>query len=418
MKSILNIPLLLFFLLCTIDLNARTILVHPGNGLPITNAIKNAFPGDTLLVQSGIYSEPTIHVNKPLFIIGQGYPKIDGKKKNEIMVIESDHVYVEALHFIHSGRSGYNDIAALRLLNCGNATIIHNKFDDTFFGIYAQHAYHSRISHNKFISSGTDEINSANGIHCWKSDSLIIEHNDITGHRDGIYFEFVTRTTIRNNYSHQNVRYGLHFMFSHNNLFYQNIFSQNGSGVAVMYSHGVRMINNVFRENQGTASYGILMKDISDSKVQGNYFSSNTTSIYMEGSSRIDISSNHFMNNGWAMKIQASCNDNVISKNDFSGNTFDVGTNGTMVLNTFDGNYWDRYEGYDLNRNGVGDIPYRPVSLYSMIVERNPTSLMLFRSFLVGLMDRAEKIIPSFTPEQLMDHNPSMKPLLKKMMNP
>jgi nitrous oxidase accessory protein len=27
-------------------------------------------------------------------------------------------------------------------------------------------------------------------------------------------------------------------------------------------------------------------------------------------------------------------------------------------------NYWDKYEGYDLDKNKIGDIPYHPLSLY------------------------------------------------------
>ncbi len=84
----------------------------------------------------------------------------------------------------------------------------------------------------------------------------------------------------------------------------------------------------------------------------------------------------YFDNNGWALKVQASCSDNTITKNNFLGNSFDVATNGTLVLNTFNSNYWDKYEGYDLNHDGVGDVPYRPVSVYAMIAERNPVTMM------------------------------------------
>ena len=81
------------------------------------------------------------------------------------------------------------------------------------------------------------------------------------------------------------------------------------------------------------------------------------------------------------------------------------------MLNHFKNNYWDKYEGYDLNRNGIGDVPYRPVSMYSMIVEQNGAALMLYRSFMVTLLDKAEKVIPSITPENLIDNDPMMKPL-------
>ena len=111
------------------------------------------------------------------------------------------------------------------------------------------------------------------------------------------------------------------------------------------------------------------------------------------------------------MKVQASCQDNVITNNNFLSNTFDVGTNGSLVLNSFDHNYWDKYEGYDLNKDNTGDIPYRPVSLYSMIVEKNPSAMMLFRSFMTTLLDKSEKILPTLTPENLKDKYPLMKPL-------
>jgi nitrous oxidase accessory protein len=89
-------------------------------------------------------------------------------------------------------------------------------------------------------------------------------------------------------------------------------------------------------------------------------------------------------------------------------NTFDVATNGSLVLNHFSDNYWDKYEGYDLDRDGIGDVPYHPVSMYSMLVEQNANSLMLLRSFMVTLLDKAEKAIPSITPETLRDEKPRM----------
>ena len=95
----------------------------------------------------------------------------------------------------------------------------------------------------------------------------------------------------------------------------------------------------------------------------------------------------------------------------FIGNTFDIATNGSLVLNTFNGNYWDKYEGYDLNRDNIGDVPYHPVSMYSMIIDSNPAALMLFRSLIVSLLDKSEKILPGITPENLKDDRPLMKQL-------
>ena len=131
----------------------------------------------------------------------------------------------------------------------------------------------------------------------------------------------------------------------------------------------------------------------------------------MEGASRVTIIKNVFESNGWAIKVQASCMEVTVTRNNFLGNTFDVGTNGTLVLNSFNGNYWDKYEGYDLNRDKVGDIPYRPISMYSMIIEQNPPTMILYRSIMVSLLDKSEKLLPSLTPENLKDEIPCMKQL-------
>ena len=170
------------------------------------------------------------------------------------------------------------------------------------------------------------------------------------------------------------------------------------------------MYNNTFEQNWGSDSYGMLLKDIRDSEVIGNAFIRNTIGIHLEGVSRTIFDKNNFFENGYAIRLQASCDDNTCRRNKFSSNTFDLATNGTMVLNTLEANYWDKYQGYDLNKDGIGDIPFRPVNLYAMIVERIPSAVLLWRSFLVSLIDRAEKVLPVATPESLKDNSPTMKP--------
>jgi len=150
--------------------------------------------------------------------------------------------------------------------------------------------------------------------------------------------------------------------------------------VAVMFSKYVTMENNYFEENWGGGSYGLLLKEISNSSIENNRFVKNTTGIFMEGVSRVQLERNVFKSNGWAMKIQASCMEVNVFKNNFLSDTFDVGTNGSLVLNKFNNNYWDKYEGYDLDKDKLGDVPYRPVSMYAMIIEQNPPAMILFRS--------------------------------------
>jgi len=407
-----NTLLLIIVLLLTNTVFAKTITVGKLYGVAtIKKALELANNGDTISITAGVYREKGLVIKKQVVLTGINYPVIDGEHQYEVIAIRADAVVVEGLKVINSGISSMDDFAGIKIYNSKNVIIRNNILTNTFFGIYAQLGKHCTIENNQLIGSSKNEQQSGNGIHCWKSDSMLIKNNQVRGHRDGIYFEFVTNSIISKNRSEKNLRYGLHFMFSNNDCYLDNQFRNNGAGVAVMFSHHVTMLNNLFTQNWGDAAYGILLKEISDSKIEKNQFIENTVALFLEGANRIDIQKNSFKSNGWAMKIQASCMDINVSTNNFLSNTFDVGTNGSLVLNKFRLNYWDKYEGYDLDRNNKGDIPYRPVSMYAVIVERNPTAMILFRSFMTALFDKTEKLIPSLTPENLKDDFPLMKPL-------
>jgi len=389
-------------------------IIHVGKQQPVQSiqqAIAIAVKGDTVMVDAGTYHEKNLVINKTIFLIGINHPVLDGDHQYEVVSIKADAVVVDGFTVIHSGVSSIEDFAGIKIYNRRDVIIRNNILEDTFFGIYSQYGTNCTIEKNTLTAYSKQEQESGNGIHCWKSDSMRIIANTISGHRDGIYFEFVTNSVIWRNTSFNNLRYGLHFMFSNNDAYITNIFKNNGAGVAVMFSNHVKMFHNFFEENWGDAAYGLLLKEISDSYISNNRFTKNTTGIHAEGASRITMEKNVFENNGWALKIQASCMDIVLTANNFMSNTFDVGTNGSLVLNTFNNNYWDKYDGYDLNKDKIGDVPYRPVSMYSMIIEQNPPAMMLFRSFMTALLDKTEKIIPTLTPENLKDDHPLMKPL-------
>jgi nitrous oxidase accessory protein len=376
----------------------------------IKQAIAKANPNDTIIVKPGLYREGNIILEKPLTLIGEGLPTLDGENKFEILTIHANEASIIGFKFVNTGVASMTDIAGIKIIESEEIKILNNEFQNTFFGIHISNSFCILIEGNTLTSTVETENQIGNGIHLWKCEQVIINNNQVTGHRDGIYFEFVTHSLVSNNRSEGNIRYGLHFMFSHNDEYRGNSFINNGAGVAVMYTINVKMIDNHFEQNWGSSSYGLLLKDIRDSEVKNNSFIKNSIGIYMEGSSRINFSENIFNQNGWAIKLQASCDDNVFTKNNFTANTFDISTNGTLVLNTINNNYWDKYEGYDLKKDGTGDVPHRPVNLFASIVERIPPAMMLWRSFLVTLMDKAEKVVPAITPENLKDDFPNMKP--------
>jgi len=403
---------MLFMVIGACYAGAKTIHVGKSKDVAsVQQAINTARDGDTVLVYPGLYKEKNIVIRRSIVLKGLDYPVLDGEHKYAVLSIKAKNATVQGFKIQHTGRSEIRDLGGIMIYDSYLVSVLNNILDDNNFGVYVQNSRRCMIRGNSITAYGKDEVQSGNGIHCWRSDSLSITGNKISGHRDGLYFEFLKNSTIRGNVSTGNIRYGIHFMFSNNNTYIGNTFQHNGSGVAVMYSKMIQMHNNRFLDNWGDATYGILLKDISDSEITGNRFIKNTVGVHMEGCNRIKLRQNVFKNNGWAVKIQASCENNDFTRNNFIGNTFDIATNGYLVLNTFNGNYWDKYEGYDLQKDHVGDIPYHPVSLYSMIIDSNPAALMLFRSLIVTLLDKTEKILPGITPEQLKDDKPLMKQL-------
>lgn len=387
------------------------LIVRPDGETPIHHAIQHAKPGDTLILKPGVYRESPIIVDKSLTIIGTTDAILDGEAEHEIMTVTADNVTIRNLTFQHVGVSFIDDNAGLKLDGVSGCVIEHNRFENTFFGIYLAKAESCRIAGNTLQSDAIREVNSGNGIHLWYCKNIDIEDNHISGHRDGIYFEFVEETTISDNASEGNLRYGLHFMFSHNCTYADNVFRDNGAGVAVMFTKEVEMSRNRFERNWGPASYGILLKEITDSRIYGNVFVENTIGLYAEGCNRLTIDGNDFERNGWAIKMMSSSMDNAVTGNNFLANTFDVSTNSRQNFNTFEGNYWSGYTGYDLNKDGVGDVPFRPVRLFSLVVEKQPPALILLRSVFIDLLDVAERMIPMLTPETLIDEHPRMEPI-------
>ena len=400
----------LLVVLATAQADTPSTAVQVGGAGTLAAAIAAAAPHDTLHVAPGVYREPTVVVDRPLTIIGEGGAVLDGEGERALMVIRADSVTIRGLHFRDTGRSFSDDRAALTVDKARFCRIEDNRFDDTFFGIYLANAGDCVVAGNQLTTSAERETLAGNGIHLWYSARIQIRDNRIRGHRDGIYFEFVEDAEVNHNDSAQNLRYGLHFMFSDDCTYRGNRFADNGAGVAVMYSSGVVMEDNDFDRNRGTTAFGLLLKDITDSRIAHNRFRQNSVGIHAEGSNRLDVRSNDFVRNGWAVQLMANSNDSAFEGNNFIGNSFDVATNSRRTYSRFEGNYWDRYEGWDLDRDGVGDVPFRPVRLFALVVQQNRPILILHRSLLVSLLDLAERVFPVLTPENLVDERPALAP--------
>lgn len=402
--------LVLFTLAMASSVHATTFVVNKtGPIATITAAILAAKSGDTILVSKGIYRE-RITIAKPLVLRGKDRPVIDGVRQGTVVRVKSDNVTIDNFQIINSDRSSLREYCGIHVENAKHVTLENNRLRSNQFSIMLQNCTDINILNNDVESDIYAMQVMGNAIHCWKCERLCIQGNKVGHNRDGIYLEFVYNSDISRNYVSGCERYGLHFMFSHYNKYHHNHFVGSKAGVAVMYTHDVEMYDNIFEESRGGASYGLLLKEIQRGYIHHNNFKNNTVGILMDGGVELNVRHNLFHQNGWGMRVVASSTNDTITRNNFIGNTFDVSTNGSFNSNDFDHNYWDKNEGYDLNKDGISDVPYHMLSLFSTLTERNQTLLLFFRSFLMTLMEQSEKLLPSITPDNYVDHTPSIKP--------
>jgi nitrous oxidase accessory protein len=407
MTSQYIIVFILFILMQTASVaTARIWTLVPNSGAKAMYVVQKAANGDTIIFRKGVHRISNLEIFKTLTFLGEKGAVLDGEEKGYMMSVEGKDIQIQGLVFRNTGRSAVSDFAAIRANRCKGLTLKNNRFENTYFAVHLSIVYDSEISGNVIIGVPGQEMSTANGIHLWQCGGVKILNNHIENHRDGLYFEFAQNSFIQGNVCIGNFRYGLHFMFSNDNIYQSNTFARNGAGVAVMFSKRVSMRNNNFLKNRGGSAYGILLKEISDCKIVRNLFEDNTTALYLDGCNRVAIDSNRFVANGWGVRLMSNCLENNFYYNIFNRNTFDVSTNGSVMENRIEKNYWDKYQGYDLNRNGIGDVPFRPSSLFTTLAENIPTTMLLNRSLIAQLLDQAERAVPALTPRALEDSQP------------
>jgi len=375
----------------------------------VAQALALARDGDRIIIRAGTYHEPNLVVSRRVTLQGEGWPVLDGGGTHQVLTVRADSVVVTGLVIRNVAPSAVEDRAGIKVEGARGCRIERNRLHETFFGISLARVTGCSIRGNQVRGRAGTEALAGNAIHSWSSSELVVEDNVLEGHRDGIYLEFTGSSTIRHNRSTRMLRYGLHFMFSNGNRYEENWFEGNRAGVAVMYSSQVTIVRNRFARSWGAAAFGLLLKDISDAWLAGNQFVANSTGLWAEGTNRVRVEGNEFLENGWAIRVMANASETEFLGNRFEGNSFDVATNSVNARSRFAGNYWDRYTGYDLDRDGHGDVPFPPVRLFALVVQQHEPALILQRSFFVSLLDLAERVAPVLTPRTMVDSTPLMR---------
>ena len=241
------------------------------------------------------------------------------------------------------------------------------------------------------------------GIRLWYSEGGLVEDNHVNGGRDVVIW-FSPNGVVRRN-TVEDGRYGLHFMFSDNQLLEDNVLRNNSVGAFLMYGRGLTMRNNLILDNRGPSGYGVGLKDVDDIVAEGNRLVDNRIGLYVDNSPREPDATVRFANNLIAYNDIGASLLPLVKRNTYTQNVFwengeQIALAGSGQLSENDwsesgqGNYWSDYAGYDADGDGIGDVAYAPQSLFEDLLTRNP-ELRLFRySPVVAALDFAAQGLP------------------------
>ncbi len=373
--------------------------------------IDAAAPGATIIVPAGIY-EGVIVINKPLTLIGTGFPTIQGNGKGKVVQVAAEGVTLRGFRIRGSGLALFDDDAAV-FVTADKAVIEGNQIEESLHGIYLKKANDCRLLNNRIVGKTTIPQESGpiekgigvaledcapgslvanrrgNGIHQWNCERTEIAGNVISEARDGIYFSFTNHANVRGNTIHH-VRYGLHYMYSDDNSFVGNTFTENAAGAALMFSKRIVVRENRFVSNRGFRAYGLIFQSMDDTRIENNVIEQNAVGLSFNQCNRNRITGNRVTQNYIGLRFGSNSDENGFSANAFTRNLHPVEMVGETGTNRWSlagvGNYWDGAMTFDLDRDGINDLPHRELDLFGVLRRDFPAIAFLSESPAVKLL--------------------------------
>ena len=392
----------------TYMLHERDKRIH---GLKPFQILVDAAPaGSTLRPPPGIYSGPVV-VNKPLVIDGGGQVTIDAGDKGTVFSLEAEGATLRGLRLTGSGDSHDTDDSCLDVR--GHRNLLENLvIDNCLNGIDLKQSNDNILRGNRIRSKSFDLGVRGDGIRLWYSNRNLIENNVVSDSRDNVAW-YSSDNIYRSNVGTRS-RYSIHFMFANNNIIEDNKFYDNAVGVYFMYTEGGVMRHNLISHATGAAGMAIGFKEASNAVIEGNEIiycavgiGSDLSPFQPDG--KIWIRNNRFAYNGIAVKLTSELGGNVVTDNIFEGNLTNVvqAGRGKSGLNEWLGNFWDDYQGFDRNRDGIGDTPYELYAYADQIWIEMPPARFFKTAPVMELLDFLERLAPFSSPElTLKDDKP------------
>ncbi len=390
----------------TFMLHERDKRVH---GLkPFQDMVDRAEPGSVLKPPPGNYAGP-VTINKQLTIDGGGKVTIDSGDRGTVMMLDASNAVIRGIHLTGSGDSHDSDDSCLDVR--GNHNTIENvEMDNCLFGLDLKQSNNNTIRGNSIRSKDRELGVRGDGLRLWYSNDNLIEKNQIIDSRDMVAW-YSNKNVFRENLGRRS-RYSIHFMFANDNVVERNEFYDNAVGVYFMYTEGGVVKNNIISHATGATGMGIGFKEASGTIIENNEIIYCGVGIGSDLSpfqpdSTIEIRGNRFAYNGVGILFNSETGGNNLIDNVFEGNLTQVaygghGDNNNSPKNVWSGNYWDDYQGFDRNADGVGDKTHELYAYADQIWMELPIARFFRSSPVMELLDFLERLAPFSTPDLIL----------------
>lgn len=377
-----------------------------GGGYPPLQPLIDAASANAILTpEPGTYAGPVV-VDKPLTIDGSGKVTIDGGGHGTVVLLKTDGATLKGLRLTNSGNS-HNDIDAGVQVRGKFNVVKDNVIDDCLFGIDLQQSEDNIVRRNHISSKAVELGIRGDAIRLWYSFRNKVTDNIIRDSRDTVVWYSKDNVIARNDA--RGGRYSLHFMYAQANQVEDNHYEGNSVGIYLMYSDGVVIRNNLIANAAGTTGIGIGFSESSDVRVENNRVLHCAVGLYLDVSPYQPGTSNRIRNNliaynGIAVRFLNDWQGNSFIGNRFQGNITQVVVEGgkTANRNQWEGNFWDDYEGFDRDGDGVGDTPYNLYAYADRLWMDVPPAQFFKGSPLLEVVDFLERLAPFSTPGLLV----------------
>ncbi|MDZ4089477.1 MAG: nitrous oxide reductase family maturation protein NosD, partial [Tabrizicola sp.] len=344
---------------------------------------------------------------------GDGLATVEGQGRGSVITVTAADVVLTGLHVTGSGSDNQAIDSGIKIAKgADRARIQGNRLTDNMHGVDVHGGVDTLVTGNSIEGRQNHRMNErGNGIYIWNSPGTVIEGNTVRWGRDGIFSNASKKGTYRNN-TFRDLRFGVHYMYTHDSEVSGNVSIGNHLGFAIMFSDRVVVRDNL---SLGDREHGVMLNFANGADVAGNLVRGGSKKcLFIYNAHKNLVFGNRFEGCGIGIHFTAGSERNLLTGNAFLGNQEQVKYVGTRFMEwSYEGrgNFWSDHPAFDLNGDGIADGVFRPNDLMDHILWSQPAAALLTGAPAVQLVRWSQSSFPAIMPGGVTDSHPLMTPL-------